>query len=173
MIDSHDSPWPGELRAATDSDAAGVRRLIGDCYAEYEGCLLDPDGIDAWMAAPASSYTDKGGQCWVLVQSDGGDLVACVGWAPARPGQVELKNLYVSARDRRQGLGRRLVALVETAAEQLHAREVFLWSDTRFLDAHRLYAGLGYQRTGQTRALHDPSNSVEYGFVKALAPNGG
>jgi putative acetyltransferase len=65
---------------------------------------------------------------------------------------VELKNLYVSARARRQGLGRRLVAVVEAAAREQNASAVVLWSDTRFLDAHRLYEDLGYQRTGQQRA---------------------
>ncbi len=159
--------WPGELRAATDADADGVCRLIGDCFAEYEGCVLDPDGIDAWMAAPASSYADKGGAFWVLVQS-GEEFLACVGWAPAGPGIEELKNLYVSAQARRQGRGRALVAVVEAAAREQNAGAVVLWSDTRFLDAHRLYEDLGYQRTGQQRALHDPSNSVEYGFSKAL-----
>jgi len=159
--------WPGELRAATDADADGVCRLIGDCFAEYEGCVLDPEGIDAWMAAPASSYADKGGAFWVLVQS-GGEFLACVGWAPAGAGIVELKNLYVSAQARRQGRGRALVAVVEAVAREQNAGAVVLWSDTRFLDAHRLYEDLGYQRTGQQRALHDPSNSVEYGFSKAL-----
>lgn len=159
--------WPGELRAATDADADGVCRLIGDCFAEYEGCVLDLDGIDAWMAAPASSYAAKDGAFRVLVQS-GGELLACVGWAPAGAGLVALKNLYVSAQARRQGLARRLVAVVEAAAREQNATAVVLWSDTRFLDAHRLYEDLGYQRTGRQRALDDPSHSVEYGFSKTL-----
>lgn len=171
MTDRSDEAWPGDLRPATDGDAAGVRRLIGGCFAEYEGCVLDPDGIDAWMAAPASSDADKDGQFWVLAQRDDGTLCACIGWGKDRPGRIELKNLYVSAMARRHGLGRRLVALVEAAAREQGAATVVLWSDTRFLDAHRLYEGLGYQRTGDQRALHDPSNSIEYGFVKALAPH--
>jgi GNAT superfamily N-acetyltransferase len=167
VTDEQDSPWPGELRPATDRDAAAVRRLIGGCFSEYEGCVLDPDGIDAWMAAPATSYADKGGEFWVLGKPER-PILACVGWAPQGTNQVELKNLYVSSRARRQGLGTRLVALVETAARQQGAAEVVLWSDTRFLDAHRLYEGLGYRRTGRARALHDPSNSIEHGFLKRL-----
>lgn len=165
------APWPGDLRPATDCDAAAVRRLIGDCFAEYDGCVLDPDGIDAWMAAPASAYADRRGQFWVLVEPGSGQLLACVGWAAHAPGQIELKNLYVGARARRQGLGRRLADLVEAAAREHGAETVFLWSDSRFLDAHRLYQRLGYQRTGDQRALHDPSNSIEYGFIKPLLPD--
>ncbi len=166
--------WPGDLRAVTDGDAGNVRRLIGDCFAEYEGCVLDPDGVDAWMKAPASWYADKDGQFWVLTVADGVGLAACVGWTAEGADRIELKSLYVSAAARRQGLGRRLVALVETAARERDCAAVLLWSDTRFLDAHRLYEGLGYQQTGDQRALNDPSSSIEYGFIKHLptAPGG-
>jgi GNAT superfamily N-acetyltransferase len=155
MTDGRNPPWPGDLRTAADSDAAGVQQLIGGCFAEYDGCVLDLEGIDAWMAAPASYYAAIGGQFWV-------------GWGPVGEDRIELKNLYVSADGRRQGLGRRLVALVETSGCEQAAAAVVLWSDTRFLDAHRLYESLGYQRTGQERALHDPSQSIEYGFAKRL-----
>lgn len=168
MTDLPDEGWPGVLRLATDRDATAVRQLIGGCFAEYEGCVLDPEGIDAWMAAPASAYADKGGQFWVLAEPDTAALMACVGWGPDRLGRIELKNLYVASTARRRGLGRRLVALVESAAHDHGAGEVILWSDTRFLDAHRLYVGLGYRRTEAPRALHDPSNSIEYKFVKRL-----
>ena len=168
MTDPPQAPWPGDLREATDGDAAGVRRLIGDCFAEYPGCVLDPDGIDAWMAAPASSYSNEGGQFWVLADATGEGLAACIGWARDGPGRIELKNLYVSSRARRRGLGRRLVALVEAVGLEQGAATVVLWSDTRFQDAHRLYEGMGYQHTGEQRALNDPSNSIEYGFVKRL-----
>ena len=76
--------------------------------------------------------------------------------------------LYVHRRWRKRGLGARLVALVEAEASARGAREVFLWSDTRFEDAHRLYERLGYTRAAETRELHDLSNTVEYQFRKAL-----
>lgn len=69
---------------------------------------------------------------------------------------------------RKRGLGARLVELVETEAASRGAREVFLWSDTRFEDAHRLYEGLGYARAAGTRELHDLSATVEYGYRRGL-----
>ncbi|MDQ4039295.1 MAG: GNAT family N-acetyltransferase [Actinomycetota bacterium] len=175
MTERSELEWPGNLRAVTDRDAGDVRQLIGNCFAEYPGCVLDPDGVDAWMKTPARWYADKGGQFWVLSRPGDVGLAACVGWVPDGADRVELKNLYVGATARRQGLGRRLVALVEAAARERDCATVVLWTDTRFLDAHRLYAGLGYRRTGDQRALHDPSHSIEFCFVKRLpnVPPGG
>lgn len=161
-------PWPGELRAVRDSDAADLTTLIGSCYAEYDGCVLDPDGVDAWMAAPASVYAAAGGELWVLEGASPTGLIACVGWGPAADHGVELKNLYVGAAARRQGLGARFVALVEDVGTARGSTAVELWSDTRFTDAHRLYQRLGYVRTGVERELHDPSDTVEYAFLKRL-----
>lgn len=85
--------------------------------------------------------------------------------------RAELKRLYVAATHRRRGVGRALVELVEDHAVRDHdAVAVELWSDTRFVDAHRLYERCGYVRTGRTRQLHDPSETTEYEFVRALSP---
>ncbi len=158
---------PDGLRAGTDSDSADVIALIGAAFAEYPGCVLDLPGIDAWMRAPGAAYEGTGGQFWVLPGAAG--LRACVGYRPVAPDRVELKSLYVAVSARRQGLGRRLVALVESAARDLGATTVQLWSDSRFLDAHRLYESLGYRRGTRTRRLHDPSDTTEYFFDRDLS----
>lgn len=140
---------PG-LRAVRDDDAAAVQALIGGCWAEYPGCVLDIDGEEPWMRAPATGF---GGSLWVL----GGALSvqACVGVRGE-----ELKSLYVVASARGRGWGRVLVRLAERAG----ARR--LWTDSRFTDAHRLYARLGWGRTGATRELHDLSATTELEFVR-------
>lgn len=155
------------IRAATDQDSAALTALVGGCFAEYPGCVLDLPGIDAWMIAPASSYAGSGGALW-MVELDG-DTVACVGYKPTRPGRVELKSLYVAAVARRGGLGARLVGLVEDAARAAGAAEIELWTDSRFTDAHRLYERLGYRRGPQTRHLNDPSDTTEFFFDRPLA----
>jgi putative acetyltransferase len=154
------------LRPVRDDDADTLRKLIGRVYAEYPGCVLEPDGLDADLDAMASLVATKGGEFWVVER--GGELVACCGWAPAGDGVVELKRLYVGAAARRQGIGRRLVEMVEQAARDRRATAVELWSDTRFAEAHRLYESLGYRRLPETRELHDASNSVEHHFRKQL-----
>jgi N-acetylglutamate synthase-like GNAT family acetyltransferase len=99
-------------------------------------------------------------------------VVGCVGVRPSSSDEVELKSLYIAAAARRRGLGEVLTGLVEEDARARGARRVTLWSDTRFADAHRLYARLGYRRLPGTRELHDLSGSREYPFAKDLAPLG-
>lgn len=147
-------------RPAADSDSAALIDLIGGCFAEYPGCVLAVDEEEPWLRRPASGYP---GQLWV-VELDG-SVVACVGYKPHGP---ELKNLYVSAKARRRGLGEWLVGVVEDAARADGATSILLWSDSRFRDAHRLYTRLGYDRTGATRELHDLSSTTEYEFLRSL-----
>lgn len=163
-----EEPSPLAVRHAADYDSAGLISLIGGCFAEYPGCVLDLPGIDAWMLAPASAY-NAGGRLWVVELDRDGELVACVGYKRSGRGRAELKSLYVAAAARRSGLGARLVGVVEDAARSAGAGVVELWSDTRFVDAHRLYERLGYRRGTHTRHLHDPSDSTEFFFDKPLA----
>jgi putative acetyltransferase len=155
------------IRDAADGDSFDVIGLVAACWAEYPGCVLDLDREMGHLRAVASAFAGWGGRLWVA--EDAGRLVATVGLVPgATPDEAELRMLYVHRRWRRLGLGERLVALVEQEAAERGASDIFLWSDTRFADAHRLYERLGYARGEGTRELHDLSNTVEYTFRKRL-----
>lgn len=158
------------LRSLRPDDADQVIALIGAAYAEYPGCVLDLPGVDDDLPDLADRLARAGGRGWVV--EDHGSVVACVGVVPADVDGVrgaELKRLYVAAGHRRRGLGRGLVGLVEDHAQDvLGARALDLWSDTRFEDAHRLYERCGYRPTGETRRLHDPSDTTEYRFLRHL-----
>jgi len=80
---------------------------------------------------------------------------------------AELKTLYVHRSLRRQGWARRLVQMAIEHARLRGRQQMILWSDTRFLDAHRLYTNMGFLQTGK-RELEDSNNSIEYGFELAL-----
>jgi putative acetyltransferase len=67
-------------------------------------------------------------------------------------------------------LGAHLVKLAENEALARQLSSMFLWTDIRFEDAHRLYERLGYVRAPGTRALHDASDTVEYRYSKELTP---
>lgn len=125
------------------------------------------------LRSAASHYAAKRGRFWVAAQSfsQGEWVTGCVGVVPtpANPEtQAELVRLYVHPRLRRQGLAHRLAALPEATAREWGATTIDLWSDTRFREAHAFYQALGYTRTGETRDLHDLSNSTEYHLIKHL-----
>ena len=157
------------VRAVRDADAAGVIALIGAVYAEYPGNVLDTEREERGLLAPASAFE----RFWVAEQ--GGTIVGCCALAthgdPAEceaEREVEMKKVYVAAALRGTGLAQQLVALVEEHAAAVGAVRIRLWSDTRFTRGHGFYRKLGYVPTGQTRELHDLSNSVEFEFVKGV-----
>lgn len=155
------------LRAAADSDSAGVIALIARVYREYPGCVLDVDREEPRLRAPASSFE----AFWVLEDARGA-IVGCAGCdvregdSPAR--KLEVEKVYLDPNWRGRGLGRTLVEKVEDHAFRLGIRELELWSDTRFETAHAVYARLGYRRTGRSRELHDLSQTTEWHFEKKL-----
>ena len=122
------------------------------------------------LAAPATAYAGWDGQAWVVERpGGGGGLLATIGVKPSSGGGAELCQLYVHRMARNAGLGRALVDLVEeTATNDLAARWIHLWSDTRFLDAHRLYERTGYERLAETRLLDDLSATEEQHFRKTV-----
>lgn len=163
-------PAPGR-RVVRDADSAALIALIGGCWAEYPGCVLDIDGEEPWLRAPATAVAARGGRLWVVELA--GEVVASVGLRPHGATEVELKSLYVARPARRRGLGAELVGVVEAEAARGGATVVVAWSDSRFRDAHQLYLRCGYQRTGRSRDLHDLSRTTEYEFAKPLPVGAG
>jgi putative acetyltransferase len=155
------------VREVRDSDAAGLFELIDGCYAEYPGCILDVGGEEPWLLAPATAYRRWQGRLWVVERD--GRIVASGGLRPSGPGMAAVHSVYVAKDARRQGLATRLLGLIEAEALERGARWTQLWSDARFVEAHRLYTKLGYVRSGGFRERRDLSQSVELHFVKLLA----
>lgn len=154
------------VRDARDDDAEGLIALIGGCFAEYPGCLLDVDGEIPELRAIATAFRDWHGRFWVAERE--GRVVASVGFSPGKKaGAAELKKLYVEKAARTGGLGGRLCRLAEDEARKAGFTRIELWSDTRFLTAHRFYEKRGYAR-GPTRELHDSSDTVEFYFDRGL-----
>jgi GNAT superfamily N-acetyltransferase len=159
-------PESAHLRPAVDDDSWDVIALIGACWSEYPGCVMDVHGECPDLLAPASAYHSRGGAFWVA--TDGcGTVIATVGWRPLDSGAVELERLYVNRRWRRRGLAATLADLVERVADDRGAGAIELWSDTRFADAHRFYERRGYLRAGPDRDLGDLSRTREHHFRKS------
>ena len=170
------------LRPARDDDAQDLFGLLTLCFAEYPGCYTDPhddlrDLLRAgqWAARqlvlPDGAAHPLGGEFLVL-EDVRGRICACVAldFPPSTDAHIktaEIHRLYVRPDCRKRGIAEKLVARMENLARAAGAGRMILWSDTRFLSAHRLYERLGYAR-GPSRHYGDISNSVEHFFEKAL-----
>lgn len=154
------------LRPVADRDAQDLFGLLSLCFAEYPGCFIDPHDDLKDLRTPGSPRQNDG-VLWV-VDDESGRVCACVSVDFPRAGTAELHRLYVRPDQRGRGLGSFLVRAVERHAREKGAGRMFLWSDTRFTDAHRLYKRLGYRQTDGLRELGDISNSSEYHFEKEL-----
>lgn len=157
------------LRPARDCDSAALIALITACFEEYEGCVMDVDGEEPWLRAPATAYEQLGGKLWVYALGGfEGPVVACGAVKFGTADLAELKSLYVAAPARRRALAQELTGVIEQAAREAGRSRMHLWSDTRFGNAHQLYRQLGYVQQPDQRELHDKSNTVEMHFERAL-----
>jgi putative acetyltransferase len=154
------------LRPATDHDGPALAALIAATFAEYPGCLFLDDEFPE-LKAPASHYERAGGR--LFVAEDGGRLVGSLA-AVMTPvaGTGELFKVYAAAAARGTGLAQRLYSEGEAFLRQRGAREIVLWSDTRFARGHHFYEKLGFGREPVERYLADASASWEFFFRKRL-----
>ena len=151
------------LRPTVPEDGPGILALIREVYAEYD-CVLDAEKEERHLLEPGPYFRSSGGEFWVVEENSNIMATAAV---MLHEDAGELKALYVHSSLRRQGWGRRLTDLAAQYARSQGRRKMILWSDTRFIDAHRLYRSMGFREIA-TRELHDSNNSVEYGFEMSL-----
>lgn len=155
------------IRRAADPDSADIIEIIRTCWTAYPGVVVDIDRELAELKSFAESYESLGGRAWVAELDR--SVVACAAIAPdEEPGVWMLHKLNVLPGARRRGIAAALVREAETAARAEDSVRMVLWSDTRFVESHALYASLGYERMPETRKLGDLSNTVEFRFRKTL-----
>lgn len=153
------------IRGGRDQDAPGFIALIGRCWADYPGCVLDVDAEAPELRALATHYQSRGGLLWAAGGVDG-HIDGMIATVPLDDGAWEICRVYVHPRLHGRGLGRALLGTAERRAIAAGARELILWTDTRFHRAHRFYEKWGYVRNGAVRDLHDIANTTEYQYAK-------
>lgn len=153
-----------KIRPVTKQDIPKIIKLVGDVWAEYD-CVLDTEVEEAHLLAPDEYFRAKDGDFWVVVERN--EIVATVGVQMLGEKTGELKSLYVNRDFRRQGLGEKLTELVIKYAQMKGAKEVILWSDTKFTKSHELYERLGFKKVSE-RELKDLNSSKEFGFRRNI-----
>jgi len=153
------------LREGRDADAEGFIALIGACWAEYPGLILDVDGEAPELRALASWFREQGGMLCAAERD--GRIIGMVGTRPLKEDAAwEICRMYVDGSTRGEGLAAALLGAVEEHARGAGAERLVLWTDTRFTRAHGFYEKHGYVRQGSIRILDDLSNSLEFRYAK-------
>lgn len=151
------------VRPVQAEDVPAIHALISGIFADY-GYVLDVQNEDTHLQAPGEYFRHTGGEFWVVEEN--GQLIATAAvYLHADAG--ELKSLYVRRDQRRCGLGRRLTELAIEHARRAGRMRMFLWSDTLFTDAHRLYESMGFVRT-DIRNIRATNEFSEYRYERAL-----
>ena len=153
-----------KIRPVTKRDVSQIIKLIGDVWAEYE-CVLDAEREETYLLAPDEYFRAREGGFWVAENNH--KIVATVGVQMLGDKTAELKSLYVQKDFRRAGLGQKLTEFTILFAKSKGAKEMILWSDTRFTNAHKLYQRLGFKEVS-SRELDDLNSSKELGFRRNI-----
>jgi putative acetyltransferase len=133
------------IRPAIDQDVPAIREIIARIYADY-GDVLDIEREDPHLRDPLTYFRAGGGELWVA-ECDG--VVAGSTGVKLDPPWAEIKTVYVAHEFRRRGLARRLTGTAIAHARERGCPRLALWSDTRYVEAHRLYESLGFVRVGR------------------------
>lgn len=122
--------------------------LVRGLFEEYVASLdidLSFQGIGTELAQLPGKYVPPQGVV-LLARDLSEQAVGCVALRPwSRPGECEIKRLYVRPAARGQSLGRQLAAAVIVWAIQAGYRRVLLDTLGSMHAARRLYASLGFR----------------------------
>ena len=143
--------------SAYDADA---ERIIGAVFAEY-GFGFYPDDYDSDLRRIREVYLDTGGMFRFLLAD--GRPIGTIAVKPLTEVLCELKRMYLLREYRGRGHGRRLLDEAVAWARNAGYGEIIAWSDTRFVDAHRLYQRAGFEQIA-VRPEPGPDPAHEFGF---------
>ncbi len=133
--------------------------MIESVFDEYGWVFVEADELPDFVAfatfyaAPESPH-----RLWTLELD--GRPAGCIALKAGAEGAY-LSRVYLHAEHRGHGYGKRMVLHALADAKARGFRNVHLWTDTRFLTAHKLYEAVGFVRQNRLRALHDINISFE------------
>ena len=149
---------------ATRDDAPGVIELIRRVFVEY-GWIWEPS-VEVPDLLRWTPYEPPRGAFFVIRRD--GVVVGSVGVDRLDGSTAELHRLYLDPALRGNGFGEALVETIVTWCREQRVPRLVLWSDTRFVHAHRLYERTGFTQTGERVLPDDLNDTREYGFERPV-----
>ncbi len=132
------------IRSWEPRDREAAAAIIRDVLAEY-GLGWEPTGADRDVLEVEASYTNVGGEFWVIEQQ--GQLVGTAAYYPVERGEnaVEIRKMYLSLEVRGKGLGKYLLQQLEKAIANRGFQEIWIETASALKEAVKLYENSGYQ----------------------------
>jgi putative acetyltransferase len=171
------------IRVATNRDVDDVVRVIRAVYDEY-GFAWEEGGYHADLYDLEGAYDAVGDTFYVAewegttlgtaalerfepVPGEAGSILWRNGYRRIGGADCSIERLYVHPDGRRRGMGRALMQKVIDDARAEGRKAMEIWSDKKFVDAHRLYEQFGAKVVGE-RICDDPDESPEWGLLLEL-----
>jgi len=131
------------IRAWQPQDRQAAIALIGEVLQEY-GLSCEPDATDQDAFDVETHYWQTGGAFWVVEHDQ--VLVGTAGYYPVSRGEkaVEIRKMYLLPQVRGQGLGRYLLACLETEIQRRGFHHIWIETASVLKEACRLYESSGY-----------------------------
>lgn len=124
---------------------AALRAYLVDVADRYYGRpSTEAEVADALAQHPSDDLVRPGGLFLVATRPDVHDAVGCVGLSVVGPGVGEVRRLHVDASFRGRGLGRALMAAVESHADGLGITTLRLDTRRDLVESQALYRSIGY-----------------------------
>ena len=167
-------------RESLERDVWSLGNLLHDCV--HTGAAVSfvlPFSLDeaaAFWRDKVFPAVENGTCCVLIARNEHGRIIGTVqldlATPPNQPHRGEIKKLLVHPLERRSGIARALMTLIEN--EALAANRTLLTLDTASVAAEQLYSSLGYVRVGVIPrfSLHPETRELEGTTVmyKELTP---
>jgi GNAT superfamily N-acetyltransferase len=155
----------GEIRD-DPPDGPAARAL----FAEYMELVRERLGLAEDFAPPRHIFASEDvfggdGGAWLVVLDAAGQPIGCGGLRVLEPGIGEIKRMFVAARARGAGHGRRLLRELERRAAEAGMGSVRLLTTEALSEARALYDAEGYR---ETERVQRPGEPPEIWLEKAL-----
>ncbi|BCI59570.1 GNAT family N-acetyltransferase [Solibaculum mannosilyticum] len=129
-----------QINPFTPSDLEDFQRISYQWLSQYD--LLEEEDIRI-LSHPQEVILGPGGCIFVARQDD--NMVGTVSLIPAGEHTFELAKMAVIPECRGQGLGKRLMEHAISAASQMSAKRIILYTNSRLKEALSLYRKYGFE----------------------------